>query len=290
MESLPWKFQIGDHKLQGRMPMIMGILNLTPDSFFDQGSFFDPQIAIQRAREMVAQGAMILDLGGESTRPGAPEVSLQEEMDRVLPVLELLVAEFHGQEVFLSVDTTKSELARSAMGLGAHIINDISALRMDPMMFDVAVESGASIILNHMQGVPRTMQSDPKYDDVCLQVKEELWASASKLEAAGISPLQICLDPGIGFGKNLSHNLQLLRTMKELGGSRYPILMGTSRKSFIPRIFGLENSDRLIPSVATALWAAEQGVAMVRVHDVKETYEALRMWEFLKFGEENESK
>lgn len=283
---LEWKFQISDQILQGRMPMIMGILNLTPDSFFDQGRFAQKEQALIQAEKMLNQGALILDLGGESTRPGAPEVSLQEEMDRVLPVIEALKQNFSGRNYFLSLDTTKSKLAQAGLDLGVHIINDISALTMDAEMFETVAQARCSVILNHMQGRPRTMQSNPSYADVKSEVKGELWHMAQRLEERGLSSAQICLDPGIGFGKNLDHNLELLRTMKELGGLRYPILMGTSRKSLFARIPGLENSDRLMPSVASALWAAEQGVAVVRVHDVLATAEALRTWEVLKFGVE----
>lgn len=286
--SKSWTFQIGTRVHTGRMPMVMGILNLTPDSFFDQGRFKVLDHALRQAEKLLDQGAAILDLGGESTRPGAPEVSAAEEMDRVLPVLEALQKEFAGRDFVLSLDTTKAVVAAEGLERGVQIINDISALQMDPAMFGLVVQKKPSVILNHMQGRPRVMQDAPVYGDVFAEVYGELHATANDLIREGMCAEQICLDPGIGFGKNLQHNLQLLRTMKELGGSCYPILMGTSRKSMFGKIKGLENSDRLIPSVATALWAAEQGVAVVRVHDVLETVEALRTWEILKYGETDE--
>jgi dihydropteroate synthase len=253
---------------------IMGIINCTPDSFFDGGKNQQLEAALASALQMVDEGARILDIGGESTRPGAREVDASEELERILPLVQALQQHPRRGEFFISVDTVKSEVAREVCKAGADIINDISALG-DPEMAGVIAEYGVSVVLNHMQGTPRTMQQAPHYDNVLRDVRDSLEESASRLEKLGVASSKICLDPGIGFGKNQEHNLHLIRAVEFLGENGYPVLMGMSRKSYIGRIEGLENSDRLIPSVASALITDLCGAAVVRVHDVKATREAL---------------
>lgn len=247
----------------------MGILNVTPDSFSDGGDYLDQdgldhERAIARAEEMVAQGADIIDIGGESTRPGAEPVSVEEELNRVLGVVDAMAS----ADVHISIDTTKPAVAAAAIEAGAHIINDVSGFRDDAMV-ETAAASGAACIVMHMQGEPRTMQSDPVYDDVVADVSRYLNDQAAVLREAGVHHQSIAIDPGIGFGKTLEHNLALHRNLDRLVASGYPVALGTSRKSFLGKLLGdAEPHDRDIASAASVVAAIAAGVAVVRVHNV----------------------
>ena len=246
----------------------MGVVNVTPDSFSDGGVHADPGVAADAARRMVAEGAALVDVGGESTRPGSDGVSLDEELRRVVPVLERLRG-----EVPVSIDTAKAEVARRALELGAVLVNDVTAFRADPALAGVAAERGAYVCLMHMQGEPRTMQRDPRYDDVVGEVAAFLEERLAFAVAEGVREDRICLDPGIGFGKTLDHNLELLRRLDAIVALGRPVLVGVSRKSSLKRIVG--ESDLLAASVAAAVAAYERGASILRVHDVREHVEAL---------------
>src|SRR6185437_11933137 len=250
-------------------PSVMGVVNVTPDSFSDGGVNFDPDDAVATARRMVEEGAAIVDVGGESTRPGSGSVSADEELRRVVPVLERL------DGLPLSIDTSKAEVARRALALGAELVNDVTALRGDPRMAEVVAESGAYLCLMHMQGDPRTMQADPRYDDVVDDVKAFLHERMKFAVAAGIAEERIQLDPGIGFGKTLEHNLELLRRLDEIVAIGRPLVVGTSRKSFLGRITGRDVTERVHATVATTVIAYERGARVFRVHDVAATRDAL---------------
>lgn len=253
-------------------PLVMGIINCTPDSFYSSSrkqGIFD---VLQQARKMVSEGADILDIGGESTRPGSSFVSLEEEKQRVLPVIEAIRKEM---DIPVSVDTRKSELARAALDLGANIINDISALQDDPMMTALAVERDCPVCLMHMKGNPETMQNKPEYNSVVDEVLDFLLNAAMKAEKAGIKKENIILDPGIGFGKQLEDNLTLIRNISRFTETGYSILMGLSRKSFIGQILNVEADDRLIGSLTANGYCASQGTDILRVHDVKETVQMI---------------
>jgi dihydropteroate synthase len=278
----PWR--VRDRILGGDRPLVMGILNLTPDSFFDGGRFSGADrvdAALARCEEMIREGADILDIGGESTRPGALAVSEEEEQARVVPVIEAAARRF---DIPLSVDTMKSAVARAALEAGASIINDVSAMTFDPFMLEVPQAYGAGVVLNHMQGKPRTMQEAPDYCDVVGEVRDHLMARVRILAAAGLAKDRIAVDPGIGFGKRLVDNNALIEHLEDLDGIGCPILLGHSRKSFIAKTPGLEQSDRLHPSVAVALYAALKGASILRVHDVRATVEALRMIDAIRGG------
>jgi dihydropteroate synthase len=250
----------------------MGILNVTPDSFSDGGEWFDGAAAVAHGRELVAQGAAILDVGGESTRPGAAPVGEAEELRRVVPAVEAL-ADAGAQ---LSVDTSKAAVARAALAAGATYVNDVTALRGDPAMAGVVAEAGCDVCLMHMLGEPRTMQDDPRYGDVVDDVRAFLEARVAAAVAAGVRPERIQLDPGIGFGKTTEHNLELLRRLDELAGLGFPLVVGTSRKSFLGRLTGREDPhDRVHATVATSVLAFERGATVFRVHDVAATRDAL---------------
>jgi dihydropteroate synthase len=256
-------------------PVVMGVINVTPDSFSDGGAWLDPDAAIAHGHELVAQGATILDIGGESTRPGAEPVSTEEELRRVIPVLEGLA----GLDARLSIDTSKAAVARAAVAAGATIINDVTALRGDPGM---AAEGGGAngcdvciVILMHMLGEPRTMQADPRYDDVVSEVKAFLEARMAFAVTAGIDEERIWLDPGIGFGKTVDHNLELLRRLDEIAALGRPVVVGTSRKSFLGRITGREVDERVPGTIATNVLALARGATIFRVHDVAEASDAL---------------
>lgn len=254
--------------------MVMGVLNVTPDSFSDGGRFLEPSVAVDHALTMVAEGASLIDVGGESSRPGAEPVGVSEELRRVIPVMEALARAI---AVPLSVDTTKAEVARQAVRSGASIINDISALRSDPAMRRVAAESGAGVILMHRQGVPKTMQRAPEYADVVREVKDFLISSLCEATKSGIEPERILLDPGIGFGKNLQQNLTLLAELGSLAEIGRPLCVGVSRKSFIGTVTDAALPDRLPGSLAAAVVAMMHGAGLLRVHDVPETVAALNM-------------
>ena len=256
-------------------PLVMGILNVTPDSFYDGGRLSVPSAAIEKGCRMVDQGASILDIGGESTRPGAHEVSTDLELGRVLPVVTGLRKLL--STVPLSIDTRHAEVARMAMEAGADIINDISALRHDPAMSDVVVSTGAGLVLMHMKGQPETMQNDPQYEHVVQEVREFL---GSRIEAAvslGIRREALVIDPGIGFGKTVEHNLDLIAGLDDLLGYGRPVLVGMSRKSFLGAITGRKQEDRLAAGVAANVLAALHGAVILRVHDVMETCDALKI-------------
>ncbi|MFA4964438.1 MAG: dihydropteroate synthase [Thermoleophilia bacterium] len=255
-------------------PCVMGIVNVTPDSFSDGGRYFDPGAALSQALTLVREGAAIIDIGGESTRPGSEPVPEREELRRVLPLVEAL-AERVGAPI--SVDTTKAEVARQALAAGASIINDVSSLRADAAMVDVIAESGCPVCLMHMKGMPKTMQDDPRYDDVVDEVLRFLEERMAHALARGLREDQILLDPGIGFGKTVEHNLTLLRHLDRFTTLGRPILLGTSRKRFLGAILGAEPADRMLGTVATTVIGLLAGAHIFRVHDVKPNFEALRV-------------
>lgn len=255
-------------------PCIMGIVNVTPDSFSDGGRFLAPENAVAQGLRLVHEGAAVLDIGGESTRPGSDPVSETEELRRVLPVVEALVERVGAP---LSLDTTKADVARRALAAGAALINDVSALRGDPAMVDVVAASGAAVCLMHMQGMPRTMQDNPHYDDVVDEVLAFLEQRMAFAVARGVREEQIILDPGIGFGKTVEHNLTLLRHLDRLVGLGRPVLLGASRKRFLGAILGAEPAQRAIGTVATTVAGLLSGAHIFRVHDVKPNFEAMRV-------------
>jgi dihydropteroate synthase len=258
---------------------LMGILNVTPDSFSDGGLYASSGAAVRRATQMVEEGADVIDVGGESTRPGADTVSLSEELKRVVPVIAEVVDQ---TGVPVSVDTTKSEVARAALEAGAVIINDVSALRFDPEMTGVVAESGAGVVLMHMLGDPRTMQANPTYGDVVAEVRDALLSWAGRAEAQGIERDHIVIDPGIGFGKTRDHNLTLLKSVGSLTETGYPLLVGPSRKSFIGATLDVALDDRVEGTAAAVAWAVMAGANIVRVHDVKQMARVVRMIEAIK--------
>jgi len=246
----------------------MGVVNVTPDSFSDGGVHLDPDVAAAAARRMVEEGAAIVDVGGESTRPGSAGVSVEEELQRVVPVLDRL-----GGEIPVSIDTSKAEVAQAALERGAILVNDVTALRGDPELPGVVAASGAYLCLMHMHGEPRTMQEDPRYDDVAAEVASFLETRLAFAVAEGIPEERICLDPGIGFGKTVAHNLELVRRLDVLLALGRPVLVGFSRKSSLRRLTGSE--DLLGASIAGAVAAFERGATILRVHDVKPHVDAL---------------
>jgi dihydropteroate synthase len=251
----------------------MGVVNVTPDSFSDGGLYADPGRAVARGLELAAAGADILDIGGESTRPGSRPVPEAEEIGRVLPVIEGL----RGQtQALISVDTTKAAVARAALDAGADIVNDISAFRFDPAMAGVVVRSGAAAILMHMQGTPLTMQQAPHYDDVVGEIAAFLGDRISVAEAAGVPRERLIVDPGIGFGKTLDHNLEILRRQADLLGLGRPLLLGFSRKAFLGAVLGLPPDERLEGTIAAAVLSVERGAHILRVHDVGPVARAVR--------------
>jgi dihydropteroate synthase len=249
-------------------PSVMGVVNVTPDSFSDGGVHLDPEVAAAAARRMLADGAAIVDVGGESTRPGSGGVSAEEELARVLPVLERLDG-----GVPVSIDTSKAAVARAALGLGAILVNDVTALRADPELAGVVADSGAYLCLMHMLGEPGTMQLDPRYDDVAAEVAGFLEERLAFAVAHGVAEERICLDPGIGFGKSVEHNLELVRRLDVLVALGRPVLVGFSRKSTLRRLTG--SDDLLGASVAAAVAAFERGASILRVHDVRPHVDAL---------------
>jgi len=250
---------------------VMGVVNVTPDSFSDGGEFLDPAAAIDHGRRLAAEGAEILDIGGEATRPGAEPVDADEELRRVLPVIEALA----GAEAQISIDTTKAEVAAGAIDAGASIVNDVSAFRFAPELAGLVADAGAECCLMHMLGEPRTMQDDPRYDDVVDDVKAFLEERMQFATAAGVREERIWLDPGIGFGKTVEHNLELLRRLEEIVALGRPVVVGTSRKSFLGKLTGRPEKERLPGTIATNVLALERGARVFRVHDVAEVVEAL---------------
>ena len=259
-------------------PNVVGILNVTPDSFSDGGDFLDPEAAAVRAAAMLDEGAGMLDIGEESTRPGSDPVSQEEEIRRVVPVIERILST--RPEAVISIDTYRSGTATAALEAGASLVNDVTALRGDPRMASVIQEAGCQVILMHMQGEPKSMQKEPHYEDVVREVRDFLAERAEYAVAAGVRPENIIVDPGIGFGKNLEHNLALLRNLDAIVDLGFPVLIGASRKRFIERITSVQEAkDRVSGTVATTVLAYERGATFFRVHDVRANREALAIAE-----------
>ncbi|MBD3297526.1 MAG: dihydropteroate synthase [candidate division Zixibacteria bacterium] len=250
----------------------MGVLNCTPDSFSDGGQFYDRDVAIDHAHQMIADGVDIIDVGGESTRPGSDPVDPDEQIERTMPVIEAIRRVWPGP---ISIDTTQSSVAKAALDAGANWINDVTALRDDPQMVILAAARHTALVLMHMLGTPRTMQESPQYRDVVREVTDFLTERAAYAESQGVPKDRIVIDPGIGFGKTIDHNLELLRHCRDLANHGYRLLIGASRKSFIGKITGMPVDTRLDGSVAVAVWSALRGASIVRVHDVAETRRAL---------------
>ena len=257
------------------MPRVMGILNVTPDSFSDGGQFCDPSAAVEHGLRLVEEGADILDIGGERTRPYAEPVSLRDELDRVVGVIESLSSK---TDVPISIDTSKARVAREAVAAGAEIINDVTALTGDPEMISVALETGAGVCAMHMQGTPQNMQDAPAYGDVVAEILTYLSDQLVRLTAAGLASEKLCLDPGIGFGKTHQHNLTLMANCWQFHQLGCPLLVGHSRKGFISKILGNKDADRTAATVGGSLALAAQGVQILRVHDVGETRDALKLY------------
>jgi len=266
----PQAWRCGRFELVLARPLVMGVVNVTPDSFSDGGRFLDPEAAIDHARRLIGEGADIVDVGGESTRPGARPVEAAEELQRVLPVIRAL----RDESVPVAVDTLKPEVMRAAIAEGASIVNDVYALRV-PGALDAVSASDAGICLMHMQGEPRTMQAAPHYEDVVREVKAFLRERMAAAASAGIAGERVAVDPGFGFGKTVEHNLELLRRLPELVELGVPVLVGLSRKSTLGAITGRPASERLAASLAAALLAVLRGATIVRVHDVAATRDAL---------------
>lgn len=260
--------------LESSRLLVMGVLNVTPDSFSDGGRFHAADAAVHHAQQMVAAGADIIDIGGESTRPGADDVPLQQELDRVMPIIETLADRV---DAVISIDTSKPRVMQEAVAAGAGLVNDVHALRADGAL-DAARELDAAVCLMHMQGTPRTMQANPCYDNVVTEVRDFLAERVQECLAAGVARERLIVDPGFGFGKTLEHNLDLLRGMGKLMDLGVPVLAGLSRKSFVGKLTGNDEDDRVFGSIAFALAAVREGASIVRVHDVKATVDALKIW------------
>jgi dihydropteroate synthase len=273
---MTWKTRRGTLDLT-HDAQVMGILNVTPDSFSDGGNHYDVTLALDHARKMIADGAALIDVGGESTRPGATPVAEEEEIRRTSPVITALRAEWNG---LISIDTTKAGVARAAIAAGADILNDVSGLTNDQHMVNLCIQSGCGVVVMHRQGDSQTMQVAPSYKNVIDEVHQFFQERYDTLTTAGISPDALCFDPGIGFGKNIDHNLTLIRSLKSLSVENRPLMLGVSRKSFIGRILDDHKPDsREWPTVAITSLTREMGVMLHRVHSVRRNYEALRMTE-----------
>ncbi len=272
-----WRCRDRDFDLSGRT-LVMGVVNVTPDSFSDGGRYLEPGAAVAHARRLLAEGADLLDLGAESTRPGAPPVGPAEQIRRLAPVLEVLAGE---PAACVAVDTASAEVAAYARGRGARIVNDVTALA-DPDMAPLAAATGAGLVLTHMAGTPATMQQDPRYGDVAREVGGWLAGRLAAAAAAGVAPEAVALDPGIGFGKTVEHNLQLLARLGELAGTGRPLLVGLSRKNFIGKTLDLPVDQRLEGGLAAAAGAGFLGARVVRTHDVAATVRAVRMADALR--------
>jgi dihydropteroate synthase len=270
---MPQTLSAGPFKLSLASPLVMGVVNVTPDSFSDGGKFLARDDAVAHAHKLIEDGADVLDIGGESTRPGAAPACLAEELDRVLPVIEALV----GTSIPLSIDTQKPEVMAAAIRAGAAMVNDVNALRSEGAV-QACAASNVAVCLMHMQGQPRTMQACPSYDDVVADVAAYLCTRATVCEEAGITHDRIVLDPGFGFGKTLAHNLALLRQLDEIVSRGYPVMVGLSRKSMFNALLGRATHERLVPSVVSALIAVQKGATILRVHDVAQTCDALKIW------------
>ena len=274
-------WQCGRYHLELSRPYVMGILNMTPDSFSDGGQYLDPQLAIDRAHQMIADGADIIDIGGESTRPNSPKVCTCDELSRIIPAIEALL----DCGVPLSIDTQKPYVMREVLSMGVDIINDINGFN-SPVAIDAIADSKAGLCIMHMQGTPQTMQDNPQYTDVVGEVGLFLHKQVQRLLTAGVNRERICLDPGFGFGKTLEHNRTLMQNLHGLqptDAPEFPMLIGVSRKRMIATITAHEGiQDRMAGSVAAALWALQHGAHIVRVHDVAQTVDAIRTWRFFE--------
>ncbi len=266
--------------LELNTPVVMGILNVTPDSFSDGGMFIHPEKALQQADQMAAAGAKIIDVGGESTRPGAQAVSEQQELERVIPVVEALHREL---DVIISIDTSKAKIMRESASAGAGLINDVMALRSEGAL-EAALDTGLPVCLMHMQGKPRSMQQKPQYSDVVTEVINFLQTRISNCIAAGMNKTQIIIDPGFGFGKSLEHNIELFKHLNKINELGYPVLVGASRKSMLAQLTGKAVDMRLGGSLALATIAVLQGAKVIRVHDVAETVDAVKVASALKWA------
>lgn len=274
----------GECGVSGSSPRLMGILNVTPDSFSDGGEFFSVESALEHALALLDEGAEILDVGGESTRPGAEPVPQEEEQRRVLPAIRAVLDARPGTKI--SIDTYHAQTAEAALEEGASIVNDVTALRGDERMASVVAGAGCEVVLMHMLGEPRTMQRDPRYEDVVREVRDFLRERVDYAVGCGIDPGRIILDPGVGFGKTVEHNLELLRRLDEICELGFPVLVGTSRKRFIGTITGVQTpKERLFGTVATTVLAYERGASIFRVHDVRANREALDVARMLLIGE-----
>ncbi len=272
---MPYQIKLRDKTLDLSSPKIMGILNATPDSFSDGGEYNEVESALGRIGLMVSQGAHIIDIGGESTRPGSDPVTEQQELDRVLPILEQAISQF--PETLFSIDTTKYRVAEEALKLGTHFVNDVSGLQKEPRFADLCVQYNAGYVMMHAQGDPKNMQEDPSYEDVVNDIKQFLREGIQKSEKKGLQ--NIIIDPGIGFGKTLDHNLKLIADLKEFQELGYPILVGASRKFMIGQILDDRPTDeRLIGTVAVHYHAMINGANIIRVHDVKEAHDSLQVF------------
>ena len=275
----PWKLVnrslAFDNAPLTNMPLVMGILNVTPDSFSDGVKHLDPEAAVQTAIQMQQDGASIIDIGGESTRPYSDPVTADEERKRVVPVIEALCGKLN---VPISIDTSKASVARAAINAGAEIINDVTGLESDPDMLGVAAESGAGVCVMHMQGTPQTMQNDPAYENVVAEIRDYLIQRKQFCLDAGIQHERICLDPGIGFGKTHEHNLELIQSIHQFTDLGSPILIGHSRKGFIGKVLGNKDADRTAATIGASLAVAAAGAHLVRVHDVRQTVDAFKLF------------
>jgi len=262
-------------------PVIMGIVNVTPDSFSDGGQFFNTTAALNHAMQLLDDGATILDIGGESTRPGAPDVSLEDELQRVIPIIKAISEQ---SDCIISIDTSKAEVMRQAIEAGADIVNDVRALQEDDALAVVAQYPDVAVCLMHMQGQPRSMQNDPHYDDLASEINDFFNQRIAACETAGIKQSQLILDPGFGFGKTLKHNYQILAQFNDYAQFGLPLLAGLSRKSMIGNLLNRDTENRLAGSLAGALIAAQNGAHIIRVHDVKETADVLGVYQACKQG------
>lgn len=279
-ETRHWRF--GQHDLRlGSFPLVMGIVNVTPDSFSDGGNFLAAQSAVEHALKLVEDGADILDIGGESTRPGAESVSQDEELRRVVDVIVQLRPQ---TDRLISIDTTKAEVARQALAAGADIVNDISGLTFEPEIVDVCAKSDCGVICMHIQGTPQTMQDDPVYKDVVSEVCSSLFGRLTDLESRGVTRERVVTDPGIGFGKTAQHNVELLSNIARLRTLDRPVLIGHSRKRFLAKVLGRPVEERLAGTLGVAIAAASQSADIIRVHDVQQVKDALLAWHAIQNG------
>jgi len=266
--------KLGDKEFSLEEVLVMGVLNITPDSFYDGGHYFEKDKALKRIEEMVKEGAHIIDVGGMSTRPGSLPVSMDEEINRTIPIIEHIAKNY---DILISIDTYRAEVARRAIDAGAHIINDISGLAFDENMAKIASESGVSVVIMHIKGTPKNMQDNPVYEDVVDEIYDYLYDRANKVVETGVGEDKIIVDPGIGFGKTVEHNLIILNKLSEFKSLGYPVLVGTSRKSFIGKLLDVPPEERLEGSLAAAVYSVINGANIVRVHDVKGTLRAVKI-------------